>query len=141
VRLDSEVLHYKWDWDPITFLDPEEFHEMSTVVQHLKELKLCHPALYDLQYFAQLNTTHQWHGQSIGFLGLGLSSIGGMLIAAAVVTVLIILYCKCCRKKGNGSAASPGTTNIIQAAAPILPAPTQYQSPTAVASALPQPTP
>ena len=114
---------------------------MSTVVQHLKELKLRHPALSDLQYFAQLNTTRQWHGQSIGFLGLGLSSIGGMLIAAAVVTVLIILYCKCCRKKGSGSAVSPGTTNIIQAAAPILPAPMQYQSPVPVVSAPPQPTP
>ena len=141
VRLDSEVLHYEWDWDPITFLDPEEFTEMSTVVQHLKELKLRHPALSDLQYFAQLNTTRQWHGQSIGFLGLGLSSIGGMLIAAAVVTVLIILYCKCCRKKGSGSAVSPGTTNIIQAAAPILPAPTQYQGPSPTGSAPPQPTP
>jgi hypothetical protein len=51
-------------------------------------------------------------------------------VAIAVVTVLIILYCKCCRKKGNnGSAASPGTTNIIQAAAPIIPAPVQYQTP------------
>jgi hypothetical protein len=114
---------------------------MSTVVQHLKELKLRHPALSDLQYFAQLNTTRQWHGQSICFLGLGLSSIGGILVAAAVVTVLIILYCKCYRKKGNGSAASPGTTNIIQAAAPILPAPAQYQSTAVVASAPPQPTP
>ncbi len=86
-----------------------------------------HPALSDLQCFAQLNSTRQWHGQSISFLGLGLSSIGGNLVAAAVVTTLIILYCKCCRNQGGvGSAASPGTTNIIQAAGPILPAPVQY---------------
>ena len=142
VRLDSEVIHYEWEWDPITFLEPGEFAEMSTVVHHLKELKLRHPALSDLQYFAQLNTTRQWHGQSIGFLGLGLSSIGGILVAVAVVTTLIILYCKCCRKQGSaGSAASPGTTNIIQAAAPILPAPTQYQNPGLAISGQPQPTP
>jgi hypothetical protein len=79
VRLDSEVIHYEWDWDPITFLEPDEFIKMSTVVHHLKELKLRHPALSDLQYFAQLNSTRQWHGQSISFLGLGLSSIGGNL--------------------------------------------------------------
>jgi len=77
VRLDSEVIHYEWDWDPITFLEPDEFIKMSTVVHHLKELKLRHPALSDLQYFAQLNSTQQWHRQSISFLGLGLSSNGG----------------------------------------------------------------
>jgi hypothetical protein len=92
VRLDSEVIPYAWDWDPITFSEPGKFTEMSTIVHHLKELKLRHPALSDLQYFAQLNSTHQWHSQSISFLGLGLSSIGGILVAAAVVTTLIILY-------------------------------------------------
>jgi hypothetical protein len=133
VCLDCEVIHYEWDWDPITFLEPGEITEMSTVVHHLKELKFRHPALSDLQYFAQLNSTCQWHGQSISFLGLGLSSIGGILVAATVVTTLIILYCKCCRKQGSTrSAASPGTTNIIQAAAPILPAPVQYQNPGAI---------
>ncbi len=68
--LDSKVIHYEWDWDLITFLEPEEFSEMSTVVHHLKELKLRHPALSDLQYFAQLNSTRQWHGQ-IQLLGSG----------------------------------------------------------------------
>jgi hypothetical protein len=115
------VIHYRWDWDPVTFLEPGEFSEMFTVVHHLKELKLHHPALSDLQYFAQLNSTGQWHGQSIRFLGLGLFSIAGILVAIAVVTTLGILYCKCCHKLGNsGSAVSPGTTNIIQAAVPIL---------------------
>jgi hypothetical protein len=51
VRLDSEVLHYKWNWDLITFLEPTEFTEMATVFHHLKELKLQHPALPNLQYF------------------------------------------------------------------------------------------
>jgi len=32
VRLDSQILHYDWNWDPITFLDPGEFMEMSHVV-------------------------------------------------------------------------------------------------------------
>jgi hypothetical protein len=81
VCLNSEVIHYDLDWDPITFLEPREFNEMSTVVHHLKELKLWHPTLSYLQYFVQLNTTHQWHGQSINFLGLGLSLIGGILVA------------------------------------------------------------
>jgi hypothetical protein len=66
------------------------------------------------------------------------------LVITAVVTTLIILYCKCCRKQGSsGSAASPGTTNIIQAAALIIPAPVQYQSPiiSLLVSALPRAAP
>jgi len=144
VRLDSEVIHYEWDWDPITFLEPDEFSKMSTVVNHLKESKLRHTALSDLQYFAQLNSTRQWHRQSISFLGLGLSSVRGILVVTAIVAGLIILYCKCCCKQGNtGSAASPGTTNIIQAAAPIILAPVQYQSPDVapLVSALPRAAP
>jgi len=104
-RLDSEVIHYEWDWDLITFLEPGEFTEMAMVVHRLKELKLQHPALYDLQYFIQLNSTRQWHCKSISFLGMGLSSIGAILVAITVVTTLGILCCKCCHNRGNSRSA------------------------------------
>jgi hypothetical protein len=61
VRLDSEILHYNWNWDPITSLEPGEFEEISHVVGHLRELKLHHPALrLAVLCIAQLHSSVVW---------------------------------------------------------------------------------
>jgi hypothetical protein len=54
VKLDSDILHFKWDWDPITFLPAGEVEEMAKTLKHLKEIKLHHPDLSELQYFTWL---------------------------------------------------------------------------------------
>jgi hypothetical protein len=54
VRLDSEIIQYKRDWDLINFLP---YCEMEKVLDHLYELKhikLHHPKLVDLQYLLRL---------------------------------------------------------------------------------------
>jgi hypothetical protein len=50
VRLASEVLHFTWDWDPLT----GEIAEMSRTLKNLSALHLHHPDLVELQYLTRL---------------------------------------------------------------------------------------
>jgi len=45
----SDILHFEWDWDPIMFLPAGEIEEMAETLKHLKELKIHHPDLSELQ--------------------------------------------------------------------------------------------
>jgi hypothetical protein len=56
VRLDANIMHFKWDWDLITFLPGREYEEMAEVLKHIGELKLHQLDLSDLQYLTQLDS-------------------------------------------------------------------------------------
>jgi hypothetical protein len=51
VKLDCNILHFNWDWDPVTFLPAGKVEEMAKTLNHLKEPKLHHPDPSELQYF------------------------------------------------------------------------------------------
>ncbi len=56
VRLDANIMHFEWDWDPITFLPAGEYEEMAEVLKDIGELKLHQLDLSDLQYLTQLDS-------------------------------------------------------------------------------------
>jgi hypothetical protein len=50
VRLASKVLHFNWEWDPLTLLPVGEIEEMGRTLKNLSALHLHHPDLVELQY-------------------------------------------------------------------------------------------
>jgi len=56
VRLDTNIMHFQWDWDLITFLPAGTYEEMVEELKHIGELKLHQPDLSDLQYLSQLDS-------------------------------------------------------------------------------------
>jgi hypothetical protein len=54
VRLNESIIHYEWDWNPITFMPAGEMEQMGEALKHIGELQLHQPDLADLQYLAQL---------------------------------------------------------------------------------------
>jgi hypothetical protein len=69
VRLNDSIIHYKWDWDPITFMPAGEREQMGEALKHIVELWLHQPDLADLQYLMQLG-----NAQSASISGTSLSS-------------------------------------------------------------------
>jgi len=52
VWLHTNIIHYKWDWDPITFLPHGDIEEMVEVLKHIGKLRLHQLDLSDLQYLS-----------------------------------------------------------------------------------------
>jgi hypothetical protein len=48
IQLAAEVLHFTWDWDPLTFLPSSEIEEMRGTLKNLSALHLHHPDLIEL---------------------------------------------------------------------------------------------
>ncbi len=40
VRLNDSILHFEWDWDPISFMPAGEMEQMSEALKHIGELRL-----------------------------------------------------------------------------------------------------
>jgi hypothetical protein len=50
VRLASKVLHFGWDWDPLTLLPAGDIADMGQMLRNLSDLYVHHPDLLELQY-------------------------------------------------------------------------------------------
>jgi hypothetical protein len=115
VKLDSDILHFEWDWDPITFLPAGEVEEMAETLKHLKELKLHHPDLSELQYFTRLRETQNSSGSGLLQMTNGLTTVGVGLTFVFVIVVVFIVYYYCCRKRHHPTySPAPAPTVILQ---------------------------
>ncbi len=56
IRLNDSIIHYEWNWDPLTFMPAGEMELMSEALKHIGELRLHQLDLADLQYLTQLNS-------------------------------------------------------------------------------------
>jgi hypothetical protein len=43
IRLDSEIVHFEWDWDPLAIFPAEEIKEMAETLKNLSALNLQKP--------------------------------------------------------------------------------------------------
>jgi hypothetical protein len=107
VKLDSDILHFDWDWDPVTFLPAGEIEEMAETLKHLKELKLHHPDLSELQYFTRLRETQSASGLGFTQMSNGFTTVGVGLTFVCVLVVGFLSYYYCCRK--SHPAQQPAT--------------------------------
>ncbi|MFY7792423.1 MAG: hypothetical protein ACOVQS_01535, partial [Chitinophagaceae bacterium] len=71
VRLASEILHFGWDWDPLTLLPAGDIADMGRMLKNMSELHLHHPDLLELQYITRQNES----SSDIGRLDLGLQGL------------------------------------------------------------------
>jgi hypothetical protein len=76
VRLASEVLHFTWDWDPLTFLPAGEIAEMSRTLKNVSALYVFYCFLYlyifyymNVVYFAIQNIGGMWKELSQCLMG------------------------------------------------------------------------
>jgi hypothetical protein len=98
VRLASEVLHFNWEWDPVTFLPAGEIAEMSRTLRNLSAMHLHHPDLIELQYLTRLQGAENASAMGLGLLDFGLqgltSSVSSYFTSFGTgmgLTVMIIL--------------------------------------------------
>jgi hypothetical protein len=54
IRLDSEIIHFEWDWDPLSLLPAGEIEEMDQTLKNLSSLNLQQPDLADLRYITKI---------------------------------------------------------------------------------------
>jgi len=98
VCLDANIMHFEWDWDPITFLPAGEYEEMAEVLKHIGKLKLHQPDLSDLQYLTQLDSIRSTSASG-SILAGSASSMSGLAFnlagAAFIVSSVVILGCPC----------------------------------------------
>jgi hypothetical protein len=140
VRLASEVLHFGWDWDPLTLLPAGDIADMGRMLKNMSNLHLHHPDLLELQYITRQNGS----SSDIGRLDLGLQGLSssvssyftsfGTGMGATIILIIVCLsYLNCRRGESAQPAAGP---IIVQAPAPApAPAPVIMQ-PTAPSAPL-----
>jgi hypothetical protein len=114
VKLDSNILHFDWDWDPVTFLPAGEVEEMAETLKHLKELKLHYPDLSEFQYFTRLREAQSSSGLGFSQMTNGLTTVGVGLTFVVVIIVVFTCYYYCFRTKEPGYAPVPPPTVILQ---------------------------
>jgi hypothetical protein len=145
VRLASEVVHYGWDWDPLTLLPAGDIADMGRMLRNLSDLHLHHPDLLELQYITRQNMSTA----DIGHLDLGLqgltSSVSsyfasfGTGMGATIILIIVGLSYLNCRR---GESAQPSNGPIV-VQAPAAPAPAQapviISAPVPSAPSLPTP--
>jgi hypothetical protein len=146
VRLASEVVHYGWDWDPLTLLPAGDIADMGRMLRNLLDLHLHHPDLRELQYITRQNMSTA----DIGRLDLGLqgltSSVSsyfasfGTGMGATIILIIVGLSYLNCRR---GESAQPSNGPIVVQAPAAAPAPAQapviISAPVPSAPSLPTP--
>ncbi len=108
IRLNSEIVHFEWDRDPLSIFPAGEIEEMAETLKNLSALNLQQPNLADLQYVTKIKEAE--HNSEFGFnkLDIGLSDLasrifGGLTtLGAGFSTIILIaraifLYCYCRR--------------------------------------------
>ncbi len=133
-RFSSEVLHFTWDWDPLTFLSFGKFEEMGRTLKNLSVLHLHHPDLLELQYLTQLHGAENAPNFGLGRLDMGLQELTGSVssyfasfrtrMGITIMLIFIALSYLNCRRTESAAPAyqPPAAPVIIQAPAPA-PAP------------------
>jgi hypothetical protein len=71
---------------------------MAETLKHLKELKLHHPDLSELQYFTRLRETQSASGLGFTQMSNGFTTVGVGLTFVCVLVVGFLSYYYCCRK-------------------------------------------
>ncbi len=135
IQLGSKIIHFQWDWDPISLLPAKEIEEIAQTLKNLSSLNLQQPDLADLRYVTKIKEAE--HNSEFGFskLNLGLSYLGSRLfeglttLGARFSTIVLIagaifLYCHCQRKTPQPGYTLPPV--ILPQAAPVQQA---YQTP------------
>ncbi len=138
MRLASEVLHFNWEWDPLTLLPAREIAEMEQTLKNLSSLHLHHPDLVKLQYLMRLHGAKNASTFGLKPLDLGLQELTGSVssyftsfgtgMGLTKMLILIALsYLNCRRADGPSNAPAPGPI--------IAQAPAVAATPTAPAAA------
>ncbi len=136
VRLASEVLHFGWDWDPLTLLLAGDIAEMGRMLRNLSDLHLHHPDLLELQYITRQNLS----SVDIGRLDLGLqgltssvssyfASFGTRMGATIVLIIVGLSYLNCRRGESAQPSAGPIVVQAPAAAPTLAPAPVIISAP------------
>jgi hypothetical protein len=147
VRLASEVVHYDWNWDPLTLLPAGDIADMGHMLRNLSDLHLHHPDLLELHYLTRQNMS----ASDIGRLDLGLqgltssvssyfASFGTGMGATIILIIVGLSYLNC--RRGESAQPSSGPVVIQAPAAPApapAPAPVILSAPVPSAPSLPTP--
>jgi hypothetical protein len=130
IWLASEVLHFNWDWDPLTFLPAGEIEEMRRTLKNLSALHLHHPDLIELQYLTCLHGAENASSLGLCWLDLGLHELTGSVssyfasfstgLGLMVMLILIALSYLNCRRSDAPTPLYPQATGpvIVQIPAP-----------------------
>ena len=147
MRLASEVVHYDWNWDPLTLLPAGDIADMGRTLRNLSELHLHHPDLLELQYLTRQNMSTADIGQlNLGLQGLTSSvssyfaSFGTGMGATIILIIVGLSYLNC--RRGESAQPSSGPVVIQAPAAPApapAPAPVIISAPVPSAPSLPTP--
>jgi hypothetical protein len=142
IRLDSEIVHFEWDWDPLTLFPAGEIEEMAETLKNLSGLNLQHTDLAHLQYITKIKEAE--HNSEFGFnkLDVGLSDLasrifGGLTTLGAGFSTIVLIagaifLCSYCRRSGLQPGYAGPQVILPQAVVPqVAPAPAQpvYQPP------------
>jgi hypothetical protein len=102
VRLASEVLHFGWEWDPLTLLPAGDIADMGRMLRNLSDLHLHHPDLLELQYITCQNLSLEDMGRlDLGLQGLTSSvssyfaSFGTGMGATIILIIVGLSYLNC----------------------------------------------
>jgi hypothetical protein len=87
VRLDSEIITYDWDWDPLSFLPTQQVEVLTENLEKLRQLGVDRPQLSQLQY-----ATHTQSFKNYADIAATVVLILALLIVTAAC---IFCYCKC----------------------------------------------
>jgi hypothetical protein len=127
VQLNDSILHYEWDWDPISFMPAGEMEQMSEALKNIGELRLHQPDLSNLQYLTQLGTAH-----SASISGASISSWAFNIAGAAfIVSFVVILGCCCicaCKRFCARLTPAPAAASAIIRALPGSPSQAQLSA-------------
>jgi hypothetical protein len=95
VRLNNSIIHYEWDWDPLTFMLPGEMEQMGEALKHIGKLCLHQPDLADLQYLTQLGSTQSASITSASLSEWAINIARATFITSFVVIVGCMCFCAC----------------------------------------------
>jgi hypothetical protein len=141
------VVHYDWNWDPLTLLPAGDIADMGRMLRNLSDLHLHHPDLLELQYLTRQNMSTADIGQlNLGLQGLTSSvssyfaSFGTGMGATIILIIVGLSYLNC--RRGESAQPSSGPVVIQAPAAPApapAPAPVIISAPVPSAPSLPAP--
>ncbi len=95
VLLDTNIVHYEWDWDHISFLLPREMEQMGEGLKQIGELRLHQPDLADLQYLTQLGMAQTILATRSSTSEWAFNIAGAAFITSFVVILGCLCFCAC----------------------------------------------
>jgi hypothetical protein len=114
VRLNDSILHFEWDWDPISFMPAGEMEQMNEALKNLGDLRLHQPDLSELQYLTQLNNAHSYSVSGASMSSWAFNIAGAAFIVSFVVIVGCCCFCACKRLCARSTPAPAAASAIIR---------------------------